>query len=215
MAGTAEQLRALGCGPDVRVGLYLPNSWRYLVLLMAVIRTGAIACPLSTRVPTARLRALLRQADSHFLVTDEPVRFEGVVVLRQEDSVRKAPQGAPAAFPVLPLGRPATIVFTSGSSGSPKAALHTFGNHYWSARGSNENIPLAPGDRWLLSLPLYHVGGLAIFFRCLLAGAAVAIPAGRGATAASACYAWYHPRLDGSHPTLPADPRGRVKERNA
>jgi len=33
-----------------------------------------------------------------------------------------------------------------------------------------------PGDRWLLSLPLYHVGGLAILVRCALAGAAVAVP---------------------------------------
>lgn len=37
-------------------------------------------------------------------------------------------------------------------------------------------MPLAPGDRWLLSLPLYHVGGLAILFRAALAGAAVVVP---------------------------------------
>jgi len=35
---------------------------------------------------------------------------------------------------------------------------------------------MRPGDRWLLSLPLYHVGGLAILVRCALAGAAVAVP---------------------------------------
>ncbi len=38
------------------------------------------------------------------------------------------------------------------------------------------NIRLGPGDRWLLTLPLYHVGGLAILFRCLLGGAAVVLP---------------------------------------
>jgi O-succinylbenzoic acid--CoA ligase len=58
----------------------------------------------------------------------------------------------------------------------PKAALHTFGNHYYSALGSNANIALAPVDRWLHSLPLYHVSGLSILFRCLLARAAVALP---------------------------------------
>jgi O-succinylbenzoic acid--CoA ligase len=42
--------------------------------------------------------------------------------------------------------------------------------------GSNENIRLVPGDRWLLSLPLFHVGGLGILFRCFLAGATVVIP---------------------------------------
>jgi O-succinylbenzoic acid--CoA ligase len=76
----------------------------------------------------------------------------------------------------LPLDRHATVVFTSGSTGVPKGALHTFGNHYFSARGSNANIALEPQDRWLHSLPLYHVGGISIVFRCLLAGASVALP---------------------------------------
>jgi O-succinylbenzoic acid--CoA ligase len=74
------------------------------------------------------------------------------------------------------LDRPSTIIFTSGSTGVPKAALHTFGNHYYSALGTNTNSALAQGDRWLHSLPLYHVGGLSILFRCLLARAAVALP---------------------------------------
>lgn len=76
----------------------------------------------------------------------------------------------------LPLDRGTTIVFTSGSTGRPKAALHTFGNHYYSALGSGANIALSGNDRWLLSLPLYHVGGLSIVFRCLLAGATITIP---------------------------------------
>ena len=77
----------------------------------------------------------------------------------------------------IPLNHSTTIMFTSGSSDTPKAAVHTFANHYYSALGSNENIRVAPGDRWLLSLPLYHVGGLGILFRCLLAGGTVVIPA--------------------------------------
>jgi o-succinylbenzoate---CoA ligase len=76
----------------------------------------------------------------------------------------------------IPLKRTATIVFTSGSTGTPKAALHTFGNHHYNALGSNGNIVLRPEDRWLHSLPLYHVGGISILFRCLLAGATITLP---------------------------------------
>nr|MBX2818332.1 AMP-binding protein [Rhodothermaceae bacterium] len=49
-------------------------------------------------------------------------------------------------------------------------------NHYYSALGSNQNIPLVKGDRWLLSLPLYHVAGIAILFRSFIAGASIVIP---------------------------------------
>ena len=73
----------------------------------------------------------------------------------------------------LAADQPATIVFTSGSSGPPKAVLHSYGNHYYSALGSNQNLPVEPGDRWLLSLPLYHVGGLGVIFRCCLGGGTI------------------------------------------
>ncbi len=67
----------------------------------------------------------------------------------------------------------ATILLTSGSTGKPKRVVHTFANHYYSALGSNKNFPVKPGDRWLLSLPLYHVSGLGILFRTFLGGGTV------------------------------------------
>jgi len=50
-------------------------------------------------------------------------------------------------------------------------------NHLENARISNTNIPLAPGDTWLLSLPMHHVAGFGVLFRCLVAGATIALPA--------------------------------------
>ena len=85
----------------------------------------------------------------------------------------------PALHPPLTLApdSAATVLFTSGSSGSSKAVLHRLGSHLASAAGSHAVIPLSPGDRWLLSLPCYHIGGLAILIRTLLAGATAVIPA--------------------------------------
>lgn len=73
----------------------------------------------------------------------------------------------------IPASEPATIIFTSGSSAQPKGVIHSYGNHYFSALGSNENITLCPGDKWLNPLPLHHVGGLSILFRTLLGGGAM------------------------------------------
>jgi len=70
----------------------------------------------------------------------------------------------------------ATVVFTSGSMGTPRAAVHSFRNLAAGADASNTAIPLGPGDRWLLSLPLYHVGGIGVLMRCARSGATMAIP---------------------------------------
>ncbi len=69
----------------------------------------------------------------------------------------------------------ATYLFTSGSSSSPKIACHTFQNHILSAQGSSLKTPLTESSLWALSIPLYHVGGLAILFRTYLSRARILI----------------------------------------
>ncbi|MEM7785892.1 MAG: AMP-binding protein, partial [Planctomycetota bacterium] len=68
---------------------------------------------------------------------------------------------------------PATIILSSGSTGAPKPVIHSLAAHVVSATGSAKNLPLYPGDRWLWSLPLYHISGLSILIRSAVAGATV------------------------------------------
>jgi o-succinylbenzoate---CoA ligase len=175
VAAAAFRLRELE--PGSRVALYLPKDERYVTLMLAVIRAGHVACPVSDRHPPRNVAQLLERAACAALISDddELLRSAGAGLYRWKPGplleVRQRGESAD-----IPLERPATIVFTSGSTDIPKPALHTFGNHYYNALGSNANIMLRPGDRWLHSLPLYHVGGISILFRCLLAGATIALP---------------------------------------
>jgi O-succinylbenzoic acid--CoA ligase len=52
----------------------------------------------------------------------------------------------------------------------------TYGNLYYNARGANANLRVASNEKWLLNLPMYHVSGLGVMMRCLMAGACVVIP---------------------------------------
>ena len=72
-----------------------------------------------------------------------------------------------------PLTDVALIIATSGSEGKPRAVL--LGNEQLDAAAANSNtsLPLNPGDLWLNCLPLYHIGGQSILWRCARAGAAV------------------------------------------
>jgi o-succinylbenzoate---CoA ligase len=97
-------------------------------------------------------------------------------------NVRNAPlddtaqaDAPPVAGIMESMERPVTIIHTSASSGEAKAAVHSFASHWYNALGSNENIPFGVGDCWLLSLPLYHIGGYALLFRSLISGGALAI----------------------------------------
>ena len=215
VARVTEALRRAGCSPGERVAILAPNSPDYLVWLLAVLRMGAVCCPMNTRLPKRTVADLLRRVGCRKLVLqaagdelDDTVPQHLVPdgnpggrrtkALEQEElgdvtgnlQVIRGRDLAAGDAPLetearedrqvssMPLARPATIVFTSGSTGTPKAVLHSYGNHYYNALGSNRNLPLAAGDRWLLDLPLYHVGGLGILFRCLLAGATVVMPDG-------------------------------------
>jgi O-succinylbenzoic acid--CoA ligase len=70
-------------------------------------------------------------------------------------------------------GEPAVILFTSGTTGGPKAALLARENLLASAGAANQVLQVDARSRFLCVLPLYHVGGLSTLVRCELAGATV------------------------------------------
>lgn len=72
------------------------------------------------------------------------------------------------------------VLCTSGSTQTPKLVIHTRQSLEAAAEASERNLGWAPGgDRWYLSLPLGHVGGLALLLRCLRAGQTVVVGAAR------------------------------------
>ena len=175
----ANALFRKGIQPHQRVAVYAHNSLEMVVLMYALWIMEIQVVPLSTRFPARVIPRYLADLKIEHLIAQQALATgeiaRQVVILEelwedaQSESVPLAERTWEEENP------PITVVLTSGTSGTPKAAVHRWSQHYFSARGSNENLPFKAGERWLLSLPLYHIGGIAILFRALLGGAAVVI----------------------------------------
>lgn len=70
------------------------------------------------------------------------------------------------------------LIATSGTEGEAKAVMLSGENLQASVQTSRSRLPLGPGDVWLNCLPLYHIGGMAILYRCAEAGATVLLHEG-------------------------------------
>ena len=174
---SAQKLRDIGIKEKERVCIVSPKNHEYIIALFALWRIGAVACLLSDRLPLDALSAQIKNIRGKILLASEAKAYKNlpITVISLQNVVTKNASPALSKDAFCALDRPLTILFTSGSSFLPKAVQHTFSNHYYSALGSDENIPVKPSDRWLLSVPLFHVSGVSILFRCFLKGAAVVL----------------------------------------
>jgi O-succinylbenzoic acid--CoA ligase len=159
------------------VAIAAPNSPELIMLLLGLLKAGMIAAPLNYRFPEQRLRSTLEKLRPRLVVTNGTEGITDISTATLASILDDASHGRTPEIFESPekLERPVTIIHTSASSGEAKAAVHSFANHWYNALGSNENLPFGPGDCWLLSLPLYHIGGYALLFRSLISGGALAI----------------------------------------
>jgi len=182
----AGSLSAEGIRRGDKVGIVEQNSLECIVCLFALFRLRAIACLFNTRYSAELLAEQARKIGCEHQVSLSDSAAKRVIP--DGELIRLAPdrtalQSTDHHSEMMDLDQPATIMFTSGSSGMPKVVLHSFGSHYYNALGSNTNIPVQPGDRWLWSLPAYHVGGLSILFRSALGGGMIVLPSENESTA--------------------------------
>lgn len=131
------------------------------IMGFACLRSGWVFCPINPAFPESKIKSYCDRINARLLVSDSGVNID--IVQCSFNQLQKQIS--------LDSGRIMNLVATSGTTGTPKAVAHRYTNHYVNAKGSLNSLPLKPGDSWLLSLPLFHVGGFAIIVRCLLSGA--------------------------------------------
>jgi len=184
-------VRARGIRRGDRVALLMPPSESYVALVHAVARLGAVAVPQSHRQSTPELLAQLRDSGPSLVVHDDALgakakelevrergrrpaarRWEPVSEL-MADSASSGLQ--PIVGDRLDAASPHAIVYTSGSSGAPKGVALTLSNLMWNAVSVGFRIGSSSEDRWLLCMPLFHVGGYTVLFRSVLHGSGIVL----------------------------------------
>ncbi len=172
--GCARDLRSMGIGPADRIGVLASNSVDYAVLIFAASRVSAAVVPINVRLHQDLWTDCLTRADCKVLYVDDLRRD---FASDSRCKYRVLGRGWNSTTPSLSglnsvgdhrclLDLESSVVFTSGSRGIPKGAILSLGNHYFSALSCGENARLMYDDCWLAVLPFYHVGGMAILYRC-------------------------------------------------
>ena len=152
------QLRAQGVGPGDSVGWLALNGLETLGLLGACEAIGARFVPLNWRLAPAELAAIAEHAGVQLLLHDEAMAGLAAQVRTQLQA------HSPLPLPAAPDHQPGDLmlVYTSGTTGTPKGALHTAAAMAANAEAAIASQGFDADTRALAVLPMFHVGGLCI-----------------------------------------------------
>ena len=171
----------LGVGQGERVAFLSYNCPEFLITLFACARIGALFVPLNWRLTVPEHLYILRNAAPKALLLQEP--FATLVTPATEalphcqivglDFVPDGQQAWERLFsaplekrgsdtPYVDLSNPLLIVYTSGTTGYPKGAVHTQNAVQWNASNNLHLNDLTSADHILTVRPLFHVGGFNV-----------------------------------------------------
>jgi crotonobetaine/carnitine-CoA ligase len=198
----ARALQELGVGQDDRVLVWLPNGPDIVKLWFAINYIGAVFVPVNTAYKGTLLEHVLENAAPKIIVVhaDLAERLDSIGASSAEKSVVVG-DGAgcrsssiptfgddvltAATTEVLPLARPIepwdtqSIIYTSGTTGPSKGVLSSYAHLHYMGLGvvSNaDNQPyLTAKDRFLVTSPMFHVGGTSPIYGMLALGGSFAL----------------------------------------
>jgi crotonobetaine/carnitine-CoA ligase len=192
---TAIGLQRLGVAQGDHVLVWLPNSREHLRVFFALSYLGAVFVPINTAYRGALLAHVIENSDARLAIVhaDLAPRLEGVALAALTDAVvvgepvpcaglrthAYADALLPASGVLEPPARPIepwdaqSIIYTSGTTGPSKGVLSSYLHIYTNA--GPETWPCVTGeDRFLVNMPMFHIGGMGVIFVMFVRGGSIA-----------------------------------------
>ena len=175
---TAEFLKSKNINSGEQVGILSQNNTDFVINVLALWQISAVPVLINIRLTDSEIEDQLNSANCSSVLIQ--MEFSGKVKssnlkeiifpdIKTETSIITATED-------LELNNPAVIIFTSGSTSKSKGVILSFESLYNSAINGNHLLRYTISDRWLASLPFYHVGGFSIITRAILFGIPLLIP---------------------------------------
>ncbi|MDR5652815.1 class I adenylate-forming enzyme family protein [Ruixingdingia sedimenti] len=170
--GMAEGLRAQGLAEGDRIAILCQNRVEFFVALFACQKTGIILCPLNWRQPAPELVDVLEPFAPRALLyedafADTAATVAGSLALPawrlEGEAAGWMAAGGPGSAGAIPAGRVWYLLFTSGTTGRPKAVIQTARMAWANAVNIGQAIGLTGADRSVNFLPLFHTAGINLY----------------------------------------------------
>jgi O-succinylbenzoate-CoA ligase len=196
----ASALKGLGVKHGDRVALLLGNTVEYLELFFGIAKLGAVCVPLNVRLTADELAFILKDSGARTLVYGDAWRTiaadlhaRGAAATAVQHWVHHGQEADTFASRLGALLAAASdaepelagfdddalfIMYTSGTTGLPKGAVHTHHTVLWAVMSMAATWDVRQSDRFLIGLPLFHVGALSPAVMAVYAGMTSVVPAG-------------------------------------
>lgn len=164
----AQLLASRGLRTGDRLCVYLANCREMIDLYLACVKLGVIFVPINILYRERELTHILTDAEPAAAVSTTPLPC-AAPVWDPAELTREA-AGFPDVRPTVTLDgdAPAGIIYTSGTTGVSKGAILTHNNFAANALNLLTCWQISSADRFLLTLPLFHVHGLGNGLHCWL-----------------------------------------------
>ncbi|HBV96249.1 MAG TPA: long-chain fatty acid--CoA ligase [Desulfotomaculum sp.] len=166
----ARYLSALGLQKGDRVAVAFPNCPEFIYTYLGIARAGGVALPLNLLQAPQELFFIIMDSGARFFITNLAIGaqlkdFPNLpleLIIIDEDKKREINLAPPAGFPPVKSDEVCTFLYTSGTTGHPKAAMLTHDNLWGDVAAMDEASRFGRDDNFLAVLPMFHSFGWTV-----------------------------------------------------